>query len=315
MKILIEGVWHANADDTPALRLARAEEAKRFFRSAVTADGSSGFQAEPGRYHLYVSYACPWAHRTILYRRLKGLDGVISMSVVHPVWTGEHGWCFFESDLSTTDEAAGFDYLYQAYQAAKPDFTGKVTVPVLWDKQARTIVNNQSGEIIRMLNSAFDTWGNASLDFYPEDRRDDIETLNTVILERINMGVYAAGFASTQETYDRAVKRLFDTLDQLEDRLADRPYLLGDRVTETDWHLFATLVRFDTVYNPRLKCSIKRLVDYPNLSHHTCRLYDIPGVADTVKLDHVKRHYWDDLGIGELAIQPADPAVDFRNVA
>lgn len=188
-------------------------------------------------------------------------------------------------------------------------------MPVLWDKQTQTIVNNQSGEIIRMLNSAFDTWGNAAVDFYPRDLRDDIEALNAVVLERIGMGVYAAGFASTQETYDRAVKRLFDTLDQLEDRLAGRPYLLGERVTETDWHLFATLVRFDTVYNPRLKCSIKRLVDYPNLSRHTRRLYEIPGVAKTIRLDHVKKHYYDDLGIGNPAILPADPAVDFQNVA
>jgi len=315
MKLLIEGVWCADAEDTPALRLVRAEEAKRFFRSAVSADGSSGFQAEPGRYHLYVSYACPWAHRTIIYRQLKRLDDIVSMSVAHPVWTGEQGWCFFESDLSTKDDAAGFDYLYQAYQTAKPDFTGKVTVPVLWDKKTRTIVNNQSGEIIRMLNSSFDAWGDASADFYPEDLRDGIEVLNTTVLERVSMGVYAAGFASTQANYDRAVNRLFDTLDQLEERLAGRAYLLGERVTETDWHLFATLVRFDTVYNPRLKCSIKRLIDYPNLSRYTCRLYDMPGVAGTVKLDHVKRHYWDDLGIGDPAIQPADPAVDFRHVA
>jgi len=315
MKLLIEGVWHADTEDTPALRLARAEEAKRFFRSAVTADGSNGFQAEPGRYHLYVSYACPWAHRTVLYRRLKELEDVITLSVAHPVWTGEQGWRFFESDLSTADEAAGFDYLYQAYQAAKPDFTGKVTVPALWDKQTGTIVNNQSGEIIRMLNSEFDAWGDASVDFYPEDMRREIDALNAIVLERINMGVYAAGFASTQENYDQAVRRLFDTLDELEGLLAEREYLLGDRITEADWHLFTTLIRFDAVYNPRLKCSVKRLVDYSNLSRHTRRLYEIPGVAETVKLDHVKRHYWDDLGIGNSAIQPADPAIDFRNVA
>jgi len=315
MKLLIEGVWHANAEDAPALRLARAEEAKRFFRSAVTVDGSSGFKAEPGRYHLYVSYACPWAHRTILYRKLKGLEDVISLSVAHPVWTGEQGWRFFESDLSTADEAAGFDYLYQVYQAAKPDFTGKVTVPALWDKQTGTIVNNQSGEIIRMLNGAFDAWGNASVDFYPEDLWDEIDALNRLVLERVSMGVYAAGFASSQENYDRAVARLFTTLDELEGLLADREYLLGDRITETDWHLFTTLIRFDAVYNPRLKCSIRRLVDYPNLSLYTRRLYERPGVAETVKLDHVKRHYWDDLGIGDPAIQPVDAAVDFRNVA
>ena len=237
MKALIKGVWHAGIADTPALRLARAEEKKRYFRDKVTADGSSGFAAAKGRYHLYVSYACPWAHRAILYRALKGLEDVVPMSVAHPSWGGPDGWTFGDTPMSTIDHAGGFDFLYQAYQAAKPNFTGKVTVPALWDKERKTIVNNESGEIIRMLNSEFDAWGDASVDFYPENLRGEIDSLNAVILDSVCNGVYKAGFASEQADYDRAVKELFDTMDDLEERLAAGPYLHGERVTESDWHL------------------------------------------------------------------------------
>ena len=315
MKALINGVWHSDATDTPAFRVARADERKRVFRSSVTADGGGEFVAEPNRYHLYVSYACPWAHRTILYRRLKGLDGVIGMSVLHPIWGGPEGWQFRDSDHSTRDHVNGFDTLYQVYQAAKPDFTGKVTVPVLWDKKTETIVNAESGEIIRMLDHAFDQWGDASVRFYPEPLRAEIDQLNAVILDRVCMGVYKAGFASDQHDYDKAISELFATLDDLEDALAGRCFLLGDQITESDWHLFATLVRFDAVYNSKLKCSRRRLVDYPVLARYTHRLYSLPGVAETVKLDHIKMHYFDDLGIGNPRIIPVDPAHDFRKAA
>jgi len=315
MKVLINGVWHADAMDTPAFRLLRAEERKRVFRSAVTADGSSGFMAEPDRYHLYVSYACPWAHRTILYRRLKGLEDVIGMSVLHPIWGGPKGWEFRDGSHSTRDHANGFDFLYQVYQAGKADFTGKVTVPVLWDKKTGTIVNTESGEIIRMLDCEFDQWGDASVRFYPEHLRSEIDRLNAIILNRVCGGVYKAGFAASQADYEEAVGELFATLDDLEVTLSERCFLAGDQITEADWHLFATLVRFDAVYNSKLMCSLKRLVDYPALSHYTHRLYSLPGVAGTVKLDHIKMHYFDDLGIGNPRIIPVDPAVDFRKAA
>ena len=311
MKALIDGVWHGDIADTPELRARRVEEKKRWFRDRVTADGASGFKAEAGRYHLYVSYACPWAHRAILFRVLLGLEDAIGMSVVHPRWGGPDGWSFGDGAMSTVDHANGLDHLYEVYQRAKPDFTGKVTVPVLWDRETGTIVNNESGEIIRMMNEAFARLGTRRADFYPPDHRPQIDRLNDRILDHVCMGVYKAGFADTQAEYETAVTALFDELDRLEALLGDRPYLLGDRVTEADWHLFATAVRFDTVYNTRLNCNLKRLADYPALSAHTARLYALPGVAETVKLDHVKRHYYDDLGLVNLAIQPLGPRVAF----
>ncbi len=315
MKALIKGVWHSDVTDTPALRVARTEERKRNFRSKITADGSTEFIAEPDRYHLYVSYACPWAHRTILYRKLKGLEDVIGMSVLHPLWSGPQGWTFSDSPHSTRDHVNGLDALYQIYQAAKPDFTGKVTVPVLWDKKTASIINTESGEIIRMLDSAFDQWGDASVRFYPDDLRPQIDRINEIVLNHVCMGVYKAGFASSQPEYDVAIRDLFVALDDLELILSNRCFLVGDEITETDWHLFVTLVRFDAVYNSKLKCSLRRLVDYPNLARYTHRLYSLPGVADTVKLDHIKMHYFDDLGIGNPRIIPVDPYTDFRNVA
>ncbi len=315
MKLLIDGVWRSGVEDTPALLLARTEERNRVFRSVVTADGGDGFRAESGRYHLYISYACPWAHRTVLYRRLKGLQDTVSMSVVHPVWGGPNGWEFKDTDLSSRDHVSGVQYLYQVYQAAKPDFTGKVTVPVLWDKKTRTIVNTESGDIIRMLNSEFDAFADASVDFYPQHLRGEIDSLNAVILDRVCKGVYKAGFATTQSSYDQAIVELFETLDDLDNRLSNSDFLIGNRVTESDWHLFATLVRFDAAYHTKLKCSRKRLIDYANLSRYTARLYGLPGVAETTKLGHVKKHYFDDLGFGDPRIILADPEVDFRSVA
>lgn len=315
MKALIEGKWFGDIEDTPALRMAREEERKTFFRSWVTNDGTSPFPAEPNRYHLYVSYACPWAHRTILYRKLKGLEDVISMSVLHPRWGGENGWTFGPGELSTRDHANAKDFLYEIYQMAKADFTGKVTVPVLWDKKTGTIVNNESGEIIRMFNSAFDAYADNSVDFYPASLKDEIDAMNKRVLGPICMGVYAAGFASDQTSYEAAVSRLFAALDQLDAEMGEKTYLVGEQITESDWHLFSTLVRFDAVYHSKLKCSLKRLIDYPNLCQYLRRLYDCPGVASTVRLDHVKLHYFDDLGIGNPNLIPVDAAVDFRKAA
>ncbi len=311
MKALIDGVWHDDIADTAALRARRQEEKKRWFRDRVTADGASGLKAEPGRYHLYVSYACPWAHRAILYRVLLGLEEVIGMSVVHPRWGGPDGWSFGDGPMSTVDHVNGLDHLYQVYQRAKPDFTGKVTVPVLWDREADTIVNNESAEIIRMMNDAFAGLGTREADFYPADLRPRIDRLNARILDRVCMGVYKAGFANTQADYEAAVMTLFDELGRLEALLTGRPFLLGNRITEADWHLFATAVRFDAVYYSRLNCNLRRLADYPALSAHTSRLYGQPGVAETVKLDHVKRHYYDELGLVNLAIMPLGPRVAF----
>jgi putative glutathione S-transferase len=312
MKLLINGVWHPNQPDSDELRTQRAQVRERFFHSYVTADGSSGFKAEPGRYHLYVSYACPWAHRTILLRKLKKLEDVISMSVVDPDWGGANGWVFSHGPDCTPDTANGYDYLYEVYTHAKPDYTGKVTVPVLWDKHLKTIVNNESSEIIRMLNSEFDAFGDASVDFYPQELRAEIDEINAFVLDGVNMGVYKAGFASTQAGYEAAVDVLFDALDTLEVRLSGNRYLVQNRLTEADLRLFVTLVRFDAVYYGALNCNLRRLVDYPNLWNYTRRLYHIPGVADTVKLDHIKRHYYDTHeGLINRRIVPKGPAIDF----
>jgi glutathionyl-hydroquinone reductase len=313
--MLIEGRWVNDVEDTPGLRRRRGSEKKRWFRDRVTAHGSSGFKAKPGRYHLYVSYACPWAHRAILYRNLKGLQGVISMSVLHPRWAGPYGWTFSASDMSTVDHAGGRRYLYEVYQAAKPDFTGKVTVPVLWDKQAETIVNNESGEIIRMLNSEFNAWAKTTVDFHPPAFRRDIDAMNAIVLDKVCLGVYKAGFAANQAEYDKAVHELFNTLGELEDLVSRQPYLLGEQITESDWHLFCTLCRFDVAYYGALKCNLRRLIDYPALSAYARRLHEYPGVAETVRIDHVKRHYYDALGELHREIMPAGPAVDYRTTA
>jgi len=287
------------------------------FRNWVTPDGrpgpsgEGGFKAEPGRYHLYVSYACPWAHRTLIFRALKGLNDLISVSVVHPLMPPE-SWVFGEYPEATPDHVHGFEKLHQLYETVAPGFDGVVTVPVLYDKQRDTIVNNESAEIIRMLNSAFDAWGCADLDFYPADLRGEIEAVNALVYENVNNGVYRAGFATTQTAYEAAFDRLFDTLDELEARLARQRYLAGDRLTEADWRLFTTLVRFDPVYHGHFKCNLRRLADYPNLWAYTRELYQVPGVADTVNMDHIKVHYYGShKSINPNGIVPKGPAVDF----
>jgi len=281
------------------------------FRDRVTADGSSGLAAEPGRYHLYVSFACPWAHRAIIFRKLKELESVIGMTVVDPI-RDERGWAFTNAPGCGPDTVNGFRFLSEAYQATDPRFDGRVTVPVLWDTRERRIVNNESAEVIRMLNSEFDAWGRADLDFYPKALRSRIDAVNEEIYAKVNNGVYRCGFATMQEAYDEAFDKLFATLDRLEQRLATRRYLVGDALTEADWRLFTTLVRFDPVYHGHFKCNLRRLADYPNLWGHTRELYQIPGVADTVNLDHIKRHYYvTHRAINPTGVVPRGPEIDF----
>ena len=307
---LIEGVWHDVGYDTKKSggRFVRWDSQ---FRNWVTADGSSGFAAEPGRYHLYVSLACPWAHRTLIFRRLKGLQDVVPVSVVH--WhMAENGWEFGDDDECTGDRLGGRSYLHQVYTDAKADYSGRVTVPVLWDTRSHTIVNNESSEIIRMFNSAFDAWGDAGLDFYPANLRDEIDAINEVVYRKVNNGVYRAGFATSQEAYEEAFDELFATLDDLDARLARRRYLLGDRLTEADWRLFTTLLRFDPVYHGHFKCNRRRLADYPNLWAYTRELYQVPGVAETVNFHHIKHHYYvSHRTINPTGIVPKGPDIDF----
>jgi putative glutathione S-transferase len=287
------------------------------FRHWVTPDGSpgpsgdGGFKVEPGRYHLYVSYACPWAHRTLILRKLKGLEDLISVSVVHPLMPPE-SWIFAEYPGATPDHVHGFDKLHQLYEHTAPDFDGVVTVPVLYDKARETIVNNESAEIVRMLNSAFDAWGRADVDLYPGDLREEINAVNALVYDNVNNGVYRTGFATTQSAYEAAFDQLFAALDALEARLARRRYLVGDRITEADWRLFTTLVRFDPVYYGHFKCNLKRLVDYPNLWAYTRELYQVRGIDETVNMDHIKHHYYGSHpSINPNGIVPKGPALDF----
>ena len=281
------------------------------FRDWVTADGTSGLPAEAGRYHLYVSLACPWAHRTLIVRQLKGLQDAIGMSIVDPI-RDKRGWAFTDAPGTTVDTVNGWTHLAEGYLATDPGFNARITVPVLWDTHTERIVNNESADVIVMLNSAFDAFAaNPRLDLYPDDLRDEIDALNATIYEAVNNGVYRAGFASTQEAYEEAVFPLFDTFDELDARLATRRYLLGDRHTLADWRLFTTLVRFDPVYVGHFKCNLRRIVDYPSLSGYLRDLYQTPGVAATVDLDQIKRHYYATHGaINPSAIVPAGPVVD-----
>jgi putative glutathione S-transferase len=316
MGVLVDGVWHDQWHDTRPTggRFVRRETQ---FRSWVTPDGApgptgeGGFRAEPGRYHLYVSLACPWAHRTVIFRKLKGLEDAVGISVVHWLSRG-NGWTFDPAPGVVPDTVNRVRLLYEIYQLAKPQYSGRVTVPVLWDKARRTIVNNESSEIIRMFNSAFDGVGAAAGDYCPADLRDEIEAVNARVYQTVNNGVYRCGFATSQEAYDEAIGPLFETLDWLEERLATRRYLCGNRVTEADWRLFTTLVRFDPVYHGHFKCNVRRLVDYPNLWGYTRDLYQHPGVAATVDFQHIKRHYYEShLRVNPSGIVPRGPLVDF----
>jgi putative glutathione S-transferase len=316
MGLLVDGVWQDQWYDTASTGGKFIRKASQF-RNWVTRDGSpgpsgtGGFMAEGDRYHLYVSYACPWAHRTLIFRELKGLTNLISVSVVH--WfMGEHGWTFDLGDGVIPDPIFQAQYLYQIYQHADSSYTGRVTVPILWDKQTQTIVNNESSEIIRMLNSAFDGVGASPGDYYPDDCRDEIDSLNDRIYDTVNNGVYKSGFATTQAAYEEAVKPLFATLDFLEERLSTSRYLVGDRLTEADWRLFTTLVRFDPVYVGHFKCNIRRIVDYPNLWGYVRDLYQKPGIAETVNFSHIKAHYYQSHAtINPTRIVPIGPDIDW----
>lgn len=318
MGLLVDGVWHDNWYDTGSTG-GRFERSAAQFRNWVTADGApgpsgrGGFEAESGRYRLYVSLACPWAHRTLIFRALKKLESHVSLSVVH--WhMAENGWTFAPGDGVIPDPVVGAQYMHQVYTAADPKYSGRVTVPVLWDTRRKTIVSNESPEIIRMFNGAFDALPgvDASLDLYPKDLRAEIDAVNARVYATVNNGVYRAGFATTQEAYEEAARELFASLDWLEDRLSRQRYVAGNRITEADWRLFTTLLRFDPVYHGHFKCNLRRLVYYPNLWSYTRELYQVPGVAPTVRLDHIKRHYWGShRNINPTGIVPLGPAIDF----
>lgn len=317
MGLLVDGKWQDTWYDTKSTG-GHFKRTVSQFRNWITADGApgmsgvGGYPAESGRYHLYVSYACPWAHRTLIFRQLKGLADHISFSVVHPDMM-EKGWTFDTDFPGTTgDDLYGKAHLSDIYLKTKHDITTRVTVPVLWDKASKTIVSNESSEIIRMFNSAFDDITGNRLDFWPEDLREEIEAINNRIYSTFNNGVYKSGFASTQQAYDEAVTALFDTLDWLEEHLSERRYLMGDRLTEADWRLFPTLVRFDPVYHLHFKCNRNRIVDFPNLWAYTRELYQMPGIAQTVNFDHIVRHYhYSHESINPHRIVPINPVINW----
>ncbi len=317
MGLLVDGKWHDTWYDTKSTG-GKFERSQAKFRNWITADGSAGpsgtdgFAAESGRYHLYVSYACPWAHRCLIFRNLKGLSDHITMSAVHPDMLTD-GWTF-ETDAygATGDTLFDLPFARDIYTRADATFSGRVTVPILWDKRRETIVSNESSEIIRMFNTAFDGITGNSDDYWPQELRNDIAPINDRIYDTLNNGVYKSGFATTQAAYDAAVHPLFDTLDWIEERLTTRRYLMGDTLTEADWRLFTTLVRFDAVYHLHFKCNRKRVMDYPNLWAYTRELYQWPGVAETVNMEHIVRHYhYSHESINPHRIVPINPEIDF----
>jgi putative glutathione S-transferase len=320
MGLLIDGKWHDKWYDTDKTGGKFEREAARF-RNWVTADGSpgpdgeGGFKAESGRYHLYVSMACPWAHRTLIFRKLKGLEKHISVSVVHPDMV-ENGWEFRPDSEQHRDHLHGFRFMHQVYTKAAPEYSGRVTVPTLWDNKKETIASNESAEIIRMFNSAFDGLEGvrADLDFYPDELQGEIDEVNARVYDTVNNGVYKAGFATAQDKYEEAYNALFDSLDWLEERLSDQRYLVGDRLTEADWRLFTTLIRFDAVYYSHFKCNRQRISDFPALSAYVRDLYQVPGVAETVDIDQIKRHYYvSQRTINPTQIVPVGPELDFAS--
>ena len=314
MGYLQDGVW---TEDGLRTRDGHVIRPPTRYRNWVTPDGApgpsgeGGFAAQAGRYHLYVALACPWAHRTLIFRKLKALDGVISVSTVS-WYMGKDGWTFDKATGSSGDGLYGKDRLSDIYLSADAHYTGRVTVPVLWDKERKTVVNNESSEIIRMLNSAFDAFTNVRTDYYPPALRTEIDRINDLVYPNLNNGVYRAGFATTQAAYEQAFRNVFDTLDELESILSRQRYLVGNRQTEADWRLFTTLIRFDAVYVGHFKCNWKRIVDYTNLSNYLRDLYQVPGVAETVDLDQIKRHYYGSHArINPTGIVPVGPELDF----
>jgi putative glutathione S-transferase len=311
MGLLVDGKWHDRWYDTESTggRFVRQESR---FRDWVTAGGSSGFPAAAARYHLYVSLACPWAHRTLIFRKLKKLEGAISLSVVDP-FMGEQGWEFSDGPGTIPDTVNGARYLHEVYTRADPEYTGRVTVPVLWDKHTGTIVSNESSEIIRMFNSEFDAFGDPGFDYCPAELRSEIDETNAYVYPHVNNGVYRCGFATTQEAYEEAFADLFGALDRLDERLGRQRYLVGDRITEADWRLFTTLVSFDAVYFGHFKCNLRRIVDYPRLSGYLRELYQVPGVAETVNFPHSKNHSSrSHKTINPTGIVPARPQLDLN---
>jgi glutathionyl-hydroquinone reductase len=315
MGLLVDGVWQDEqyAERAPTGRFVRP--ATRF-RNWVTEDGSpgptgeGGFPAARGRYHLYVALACPWAHRTVIMRELKGLNDVVSLSVVEPLY-GPHGWRFGTSPGTIPDTVNGASELAEIYLLANPRYSGRVSVPVLWDKE-RTIVNNESAEIIRMLNGAFGRFTNVRTDYYPAPLREEIDRINAFVYENINNGVYRTGFATTQEAYEEAFHAVFNALKEIEQRLSRQRYLAGGEITEADWRLFTTLIRFDAVYHGHFKCNLRRIIDYPNMSNYLRDLYQQPGIAATVNMDHIKRHYYGShRHLNPTGIVPLGPQLDF----
>jgi len=314
MGLLVDGAWQEDISRTKEGRFIRPAPV---FRNFVTPDGSpgpsgqGGFAAEPGRYHLYVSLACPWAHRTLIFRKLKRLEAVISVSLTEPLY-GKTGWEFGSATQGTDDSVNGKPTLAAVYLVADPHYTGRVSVPVLWDKKRRTIVNNESSEIIRMLNAAFDAFTDVRADYYPVTLRREIDAINELIYPNINNGVYRAGFATSQDAYEEAACAIFETLDQIEERLSRKRYLVAAQITEADWRLFTTLVRFDSVYYSHFKCNLRRIADYPNLWNYTRDLYQMPGIAETVSIDHIKRHYYgSQRQVNPTGIVPIGPVIDF----
>jgi putative glutathione S-transferase len=308
MGLLVDGVWQEDVSRTTNGRFVRPNTAYHHF---VTADGKGEFPAEAGRYHLYISLACPWAHRTLIFRTLKQLDNVISVSITEPLY-GKTGWEFGTARGGTLDTANGKATLAEVYLLADPRYTGRVSVPVLWDKKRRTMVNNESSEIIRMLNSAFEAFTNVHTDYYPAALRAEIDSLNEIIYPTVNNGVYRAGFATSQDAYEEAARGIFATFDELEQRLSRQRYLAGSEITEADWRLFTTLVRFDAVYFSHFKCNLRRVADYPNLWNYLRDLYQVPGVAATVSMEHIKRHYYgSQRQVNPTGIVPIGPLIDF----
>jgi len=316
MGLLVDGVWQDEAHEVRT-KDGRFVRPTTRYRNWITADGTAGpsgeggFPAARGRYHLYVALSCLWAHRTAIFRMLKGLEDVVSMSLVEPLY-GPRGWKFGSYPGTTPDTANGKNELAEIYLLADPRFTGRVTVPTLWDKERRTIVNNESAEIIRMLNSAFNRFTNVTTDYYPAALREEIDRVNALTYENVNNGVYRAGFAITQDAYDEAFEAVFSALDALERRLARQRYLAGAAITEADWRLFPTLIRFDAVYYSHFKCNLRRITDYPNLSNYLRDLYQQPGIAATVNMDHIKTHYYgSQRHVNPRGIVPRGPLIDF----
>ena len=316
MGLLVDGHW--SDDDNIRNEEGKFIRPESSFRNWITSDGGPGptgelgFAAEAGRYHLYITHNCPWAYRTAMFRRVKGLEDIISISIGGASFK-DQGWTFNEEPGALPDAVNNIYYLHELYTKADPKYTGRVTVPVLWDKKSETIVNNESSEIIRMFNSAFDKITHNKLDFYPESLRNQIDEINAIVYKNINNGVYRAGFATTQNAYEEAYNNLFMTLDKLEERLGERRYLTGEKLTEADWRLFSTLIRFDVVYYTHFKCNKRHIFDYPNLWNFTLELYQYPGISSLTNFDHIKRGYYGLMPkINPSKIVAKGPDIDFN---